>query len=332
MKYPIVLFGNYLENLDLILEKNKSILLCTRRNFNTNKIKSFRFTHLKISSKPTKNDIQKYFSQVENIFTEYIVAIGGGSVIDTAKMIKLQFKDRFKELAESIKLIAIPTTFSSAESSKYAVIYSNDYMYKYVISEEFLISDYIIVDKNLSAELNFDLIFFNSIDVLSNLVESYFSEKSAEINIISAISLFFDSIEKTIIEKDSIARENLHICSILSGIAINYSGVSAVHILANFLEEIKNISHGEAISIFLPVFLKFHKEKNTKYQNLTEKLNFDLLEKLNSLYDKFNIYSKIKNFISKQNIDQIYRELKNYRIEESLYVFEILKELEKFLR
>lgn len=329
MKYSTILFGDYVRFLNLIVKKNKEIVLCSRRNFEINNTNFPIFNHLRISSKFTEYNIKSYFSQIRNVFVDYIIAIGGGSVIDLAKFIKLELRNKYKNLSENIKLIVVPTTFSSAESSKYAFVYSNDYFNKYYVSDEYLIPDYIIIDKNLSSELNFDLSFFSSICSLSNLIQVYFSEKIVDIDVISAISLFFDSIEEAITNKNPDARENLHICSVLSGIAMSQlNEFPILHLLAINLETIENVSYGEAISAILPIFLEYYKD-SPEYRHLLKVLNFDLMKKLNLLYDKFNIYSKIKNLISEKSVNQLYERFKYYRIKQPL--FDILERL-KYVR
>lgn len=207
-----------------------------------------------------------------------VIAIGGGSVIDTGKAIAgLMTNEGCIEdylegvgigrrmVADPAPFIAIPTTAGTgSEVTKNAVITCSVKKYKKSFRDDRLMPDIALVDPALTLTLPPNNTATSGMDALTQLIESYVSKKAQPIPealAIHGIKLAGNSLTRAYDQgQDLEAREAMAMASLLSGICLANSGLGAAHGIAAALGSHYGIPHGLACSILLPYVMEFNME------------------------------------------------------------------------
>jgi alcohol dehydrogenase class IV len=212
--------------------------------------------------------------------SEIIIAVGGGSVIDMAKLINsfaatklspeklIKQQDAFSD--KLLPLIAIPTTAGSgSESTHFAVVYYNGE--KNSLANIKLKPDYVILDPDFLKSSSKNLISCSGFDAFSQAVESFWSVNSTSKSLkyaLKAMKLIKLNISPAVKDDNFKAKSMLLLAAHLAGKAINISKTTAPHALSYTLTTEFNIPHGHAVALFLGKFLKYNFELNS-----TSKIN-----------------------------------------------------------
>lgn len=200
-----------------------------------------------------------------------IVAIGGGSVLDCAKIVGarivrpektvLQMTGLFKIMKKLPPLYAVPTTAGTgSEVTVAAVVTDAKTHYKYPVSDLNLIPAYAVLDPALTLGLPPDLTATTGMDAMTHAVEAYvnkFSQKSSDQYALNAVRLLFANLEKAFADGTDIeARANLLQGSMEAGLAFTRSYVGYVHGIAHGIGGLYGVPHGLANAMILPVVLE----------------------------------------------------------------------------
>ena len=299
-----------------INDKNfkKIFLLCGKKSFitsgaedliknliNKKKVKFF----YKRSELPVLEELREIIVDIKKFKPNLILAIGGGTIIDYAKMsnvvdtrddladLIINYSYPFKE--KLTKLAVIPTTAGSgAEVTSNAVIYVNGV--KHSFESNLLIPDYfflipnflISAPKKIKASAGFDAIaqaLESLVSKKSNTNSVEYATKSLKISLDSYVSFLQDPNLKNAAE--------MSIASNLAGKAINISKTTAPHAVSYPFTSLFNISHGHAVSLFFEKFFEFN------YKNIYKsETNFDLKKRFDLIFDIFGV-KNILEFNSK---------------------------------
>tara|TARA_B100000029_G_scaffold176343_1_gene173667 strand:- start:4700 stop:5806 length:1107 start_codon:yes stop_codon:yes gene_type:complete len=291
-----------------ILHKSiKKILLISGQNtyYKTGAKEKFKsilktketFLYIKKSNIPDYYELKKIISYKNLIKPDFIIAIGGGCVMDYAKICsvvnsqknlkeKIINSDLFYD--KKVKVLAIPTTTGSgAEVTSNAVIYINNIKYSvegdnikpdfYSIVPEFLISS----SRKIDASSGFDAI--------SQAIESLFSKKSNPSSILFAkksLNILLENYISFLRKKNLKNSYKMALGANLAGKAISISKTTAPHALSYPFTALYNVPHGHAVSLTLNKFLKFNYfNLNQSNSNFDLNKRFDLLFKLTNTKD-----------------------------------------------
>ena len=279
-----VLFNNSsLEYLTKYLKEKspKNILLVTgKKSYITsgaqleleNLLKDYSWTRFfDFEENPKLEDVQKGVNIFNKDKCDFIVAIGGGSVMDMAKLINY-FNNKSKPYEHHLKsnenadgivsMAALPTTAGSgSESTHFAVVYHNKI--KYSIANPFLLPEVVCIIPKFTYKINNYLTAVTSLDALSQAVESFWSIHSNDESLIyarEAIEIIWEYLPAVTRHKDVNARGMLCKASNLAGKAINITKTTAPHAFSYFLTQKLRLSHGHAVAITLPFFCKYNYE------------------------------------------------------------------------
>lgn len=194
------------------------------------------------------------------------LALGGGSVIDTAKAIGMltanggnveEYQMDGRQVVKTPPLfIAIPTTSGTgAEATKTSVVLNNHNGLKKSLYHTTMIADIVVLDPVLTAGLPKSITAATGMDALSHAIESFVSLNASpltEMYGLKAIELINTSLNTACqCPEDLKARGNMMLGSYLGGLAIT-AGIGIAHIMAQPLGAMYKIPHGDACSIFLP--------------------------------------------------------------------------------
>ncbi|NLB34311.1 MAG: phosphonoacetaldehyde reductase, partial [Elusimicrobia bacterium] len=223
--------------------------------------------HSDFTANPKFSDIKKILSEFRDFNPDMLIAIGGGSVIDTAKLLSVFPDDEetcFKIIkgelpvpVRTLPFVAVPTTAGSgSEATKFAVVYDN--FTKYSVSSDNVLPDIVILDATLTQSLTKKQRLISAFDAFSQAVESYWALRSTEESRAyskESIELII-SIYDRLIDQPSIEDlEKMLYASFLAGKAINISTTTAPHAASYTLTSKHNIPHGYAVILTLPYFL-----------------------------------------------------------------------------
>ena len=292
------------KDLSLFLknEKNKKILiLCGDKSYKasgadklinnliTNQNTQYYFKKFPY---PDLNELKHIISLIKNFLPDLIIAVGGGSVLDYAKIANVLTDSHnlddeitnstYKIKQKFTKLVAIPTTAGSgAEVTSNAVIYIDKI--KYSVEGEQLRPDFFFLIPELVIGASNKIKSSAGFDAIAQAMESLISKKSNEKSVDFAkksleISLkyYLDFLKKPNQENTSA----MCLAANLSGEAISISKTTAPHAVSYPFTSIYNVSHGHAVSLTLNKFLKFN------YQNLDiANCNFDLKSRFQIIFD-----------------------------------------------
>ena len=222
---------------------------------------------------PTIDDVERARAQYQLTNAKAIVAVGGGSAIDCAKVVGARIACPKKSVAHmrgllrvmrrTPLLIAIPTTAGTgSETTLTAVITDSKTHHKYPINDFALIPDYAVLDASLTVGLPAYLTATTGMDALTHAVEAYighsttrFTRRMAE----NAVRLIAENLHDACVNGSNLrARENMLHASYCAGIAFSRSYVGYVHGLAHALGGQYGIAHSLANAVILPKMLRHY--------------------------------------------------------------------------
>lgn len=202
-----------------------------------------------------------------------ILAVGGGSAIDTAKGVKIKLADdgidlmNFKAVLRMVKptrpLIVIPTTAGTgSEVTSAAVISDSDKGIKLSLISPSMPPNTAVIDPRMTATLPPRLTASTGMDALTHAVEACLGIQKNPISdavATSAIRLIFNNLVEAVRNgKNLQARLAMANAATLAGIAFSNSMVTMVHAIGHSLGAVCHLPHGDAMAICLPDVLEFN--------------------------------------------------------------------------
>ena len=226
---------------------------------------------------------------------DLIVAVGGGSSIDTAKGISIIIAnpDRSDVVSlngasntknKGLPIIALPTTAgTAAEVTINYVITDPEREIKMVCVDEHDIPIIAIVDTELMASMPKSVASSTGMDALTHAIEGYITKSRnimSQMFSMKAIQLIYDNLAKAVNEKDQDAINKVGLGQYIAGMAFSNVGLGIVHSMAHQLGAVYDTPHGLANAILLPTVMEFNGE--VSYEEfrkiLTEAMHIDATE------------------------------------------------------
>lgn len=216
-----------------------------------------------------------------------VLAIGGGSVIDTSKLIAMLATNegccedyqlnRRKVQNKPLFYVAMPTTCGTgAEATKVAVVFNEKEGWKKAVYDTSMIADTVILDPIAIAVLPTKIAVFTGMDAIVHAMESAVSTGANSISQMyshAALKLLYNNICKIVDDpSDMEAKSNMLLGSYLAGCALT-AGAGLAHIVGQPLGALYHVPHGASCSIFLIPTLKLNKDyAQQQYINLAKTL------------------------------------------------------------
>lgn len=280
-----ILSGFEVKKILLVTGKNSYNQCPIRRKVESNLKNIIIFRYCDFDINPRAEDLIKGADLVAAFNPDAIVAIGGGSVLDTAKLLSIlpvdaesiihTIKGEIKITRRKRKLILVPTTAGSgSEATHFAVAYIDKV--KYSITSEYLLPDAIILDPEFTDTMPKELTAITAFDAFCHAVESFWSlgvtqesKKYAK----ESMQIILEVFENLMNTSDSLSRDKMMRASFLAGKAINISKTTAPHALSYALTQNFGIPHGLAAMLLLPAFFNFN--TNINRMNLNVGVSFN---------------------------------------------------------
>ena len=241
-----------------------------------------------IQPEPTEDQIRAGVREIERVGADAIIAVGGGSVMDAAKAMRLfaespelsvrelslPFLDarkriaRFPQVKHQLALIAIPTTSGTgSEVSPAAVISVGDR--KVTLVDYTLVPDMAIIDPLLTISLPPQVTADTGIDALTHALEaavSIFASPFTDAFCMQAVNLILDALPRAYENgSDLEARTAMANAATIAGLAFSNAFVGLNHALAHAVGARFGIAHGRANAIFLPHVLRYNASVPSKF-------------------------------------------------------------------
>lgn len=223
-----------------------------------------------INSEPTDKMVYQGVKTYKETNCDFLIAIGGGSPIDTMKAIGAMLTNpgtladyMGKEIiALPPALIAIPTTAGTgSEATQFTIISDTQTEVKMLLKGAPLLPELAIVDPELTLTSPPKVTAATGIDALTHAIEAYTSKKSQPMSdtfAVSAVKRVFKNLLTAYKDgKDIEARKEMSIAALEAGIAFNNSSVTIVHGMSRPIGALFHVPHGLSNAILLSECLKF---------------------------------------------------------------------------
>lgn len=227
-----------------------------------------------IKPNPTISNVKKGLRVAKKYHCDYIIAVGGGSVIDTAKAIGIVFNNpEFKDIKSlvgvantknrSLPIIALPTTAgTAAEVTINYVITDEEEIVKLVCVDTNDIPVLSIVDTELMAAMPASTSAATGMDALTHAMECYITKGAWEMSdmyALQAMKLIYENLESAV-AKNRTAMEKMALAQYIAGMGFSNVGLGIVHSMAHQLGAVYDTPHGVANALLLPYVLEFNGE------------------------------------------------------------------------
>ncbi|GGK95761.1 bifunctional acetaldehyde-CoA/alcohol dehydrogenase [Streptomyces flaveus] len=241
-----------------------------------------------VEPEPSIDSVQRGARLMRDFRPDTIIALGGGSPMDAAKVMWLlyeqqaagkdldfadmrqKFSDirkrafRFPVLGEFARLVCIPTTSGTgAEVTPFAVISDPATGKKYPLADYALTPSVAIVDPLLTADLPPALAADSGFDALTHAIEAYVSVYANDFTdgpALHAIRLIFDHLDAAVNNRagSAEAREKMHNAGTIAGMAFGNAFLGIVHAMSHTLGATFHIAHGRTNAVLLPHVIRYN--------------------------------------------------------------------------
>ncbi|MEM0088289.1 MAG: iron-containing alcohol dehydrogenase [Archaeoglobaceae archaeon] len=277
-----------------------------------------------VEPEPSLDTAFKCAKIAKELDPQLIIAIGGGSVLDVAKMARIlmeididpvgitPFIDLFElGYKKKAKLIAIPTTSGTGADATWACVLTDKVENrKMTPANKEIIPDVSILDYRIVEKMPQHLIAGTGMDALTHAVEGLvsiwrndFSDAMCE----KALEIILENLEKSY-AGDLSARAKMHIAATMAGIGFGNSQVGLVHALGHSFGAIFKLHHGMSVGLFLPYVLQYYRNSDDAKRTLdkvSKKIGLEnmdaLIKEIFELMKRINVPTKLSEVVNEKN-------------------------------
>ncbi len=256
---------------------------------------------------------------------DWIIAIGGGSALDAAKVMwvfyeypELAFRDiipvgSIPELRKKARFAAVPSTSGTAsEITAFSVITDTENHIKYPIVSPEIVPDIAVIDPVIPSKMPPHITANTGMDVLAHSLEAYVSKAATSFTdplASEAVRLIDKYLLRVFRDgEDMEGREGMHNASALAGMAFSNCSLGLVHSLAHKIGGEFGITHGLANAVLMPYIIQFNKKYTDKYADIEKLLGID------------DLPAYVKKLNAAQNIPLTLQDVKEVEIKEDKFL------------
>lgn len=281
---------------------------------------------------PQSEDLDKGILLLEKYQPDLIIAIGGGSVIDMAKLMRFFYsysgdkkKNIYQRKKPLIPLIAIPTTAGTgSEATHFAVLYMEKV--KYSVAHKDVLPDIAIVDPQFTFNVPKYLSACTGFDALAQAIEAYWNVNAtgeSDEYAIKAVKLLWPNLELAVNAPTEDVREKISEGAYWAGRAINITKTTAPHAFSYPFTTYYGLPHGHAVALTFPFFFQLNlsgidlkKEVDSMKYNSKMEILIEILDNKNIDWKNYlaniGLFSckrmkdcKVSFLLDKVNIDRL---------------------------
>lgn len=281
---PLVYCGdNALETIERIIQSGEKVVVFTDGSILANGLLEKPLAYLEragakatvfddLATEPSVYEAEKTIRRFRAEKADLIMAVGGGSVMDVAKLCSILDTDEYTifDLLENpaaahktVRTVMIPTTAGTgSEATPNAIVLVPEKELKIGIVNPAMIADAIILDASLLLRLPPKICAATGIDALAHAIECYTSNKAtpfSDLFALGALKLIHANLWKAYDEPDCLeAKRNMLLASFYAGVSIAAAGTTAVHALSYPLGGKYHIAHGVSNAMLLAPVMRFN--------------------------------------------------------------------------
>lgn len=225
-----------------------------------------------VPPEPEDRQVREIFGQVKDSGAQLLAAIGGGSVMDTAKIISVMLTnpDYYDDLTDQSKirrpglpLFAVPTSAGTgAEATPNAIVLIPEKKLKVGVVHPYFLPDKVLLDPLLTRSLPQSVTAATGLDAFCHCIETYISRKTnpfARVFGLRGMELISQNLRRAYADGEDLeAREQMLLAAFYGGVAITASSTVAVHALSYPLGGSFRIPHGISNAILLPFVMRYN--------------------------------------------------------------------------
>lgn len=272
-----------------------------------------------ITPNPEISTVEALYQEYKSIKLRGIIAVGGGSVIDAAKILSVILPSQKKNpLSQYIAaptydfwhhhlpVIAIPTTAGTgSEVTPFATLWEKEKRKKYSITGFKVYPEKAILDPRLTLSLTKEATLFTGLDATSHALESIWNKNKTPLSEIiswNALEIIAENFSHVLLDPLNInARERMQYASLLAGLAISQTRTAIAHSISYPLTYKYDIPHGLAASFTLPFLI------NENLNNFPTK-NKPIALKMKYLLESFDLKNEINKYI-RDDLSTLFNEM-----------------------
>ena len=247
-----------------------------------------------VPPEPSVAQVNHIFEQAKAVNCDLLVAIGGGSSMDTTKLVSLMLRNEVtleqmvkgaKPTVKGVPTLMVPTTAGTgSEATPNAIVLVPEENLKVGIVCDFEVADAVILDPELTQGLPPNITANTGVDALCHLMECYISKKANPLSdafALAGIRLVGESLRQCYNNgSDLEAREKMLLAACYGGICIASSSTTAIHALSYPLGGRYHIPHGLSNAILMPLVMDINKLSCLdKYFEMAKALGIDVTGK-----------------------------------------------------
>lgn len=274
-----------------------------------------------VQPNPDLRDVDRQGASLRNLQPDIMIALGGGSAMDTAKgLARLLSQPRGSSLcghfrhgeaftdSPAVSIAAIPTTSGTgAEVTPFGTIWDFEQGRKYSVTGQDLFSRMALLDPNLTLGLPEDVTISSGLDALSHALESCWNHDASPVTlslVTHSVRLILDALPRLLSEPDHReTRARMMEASLLAGLAISQTRTALAHSISYPLTTEFNLPHGFACSFTLPALVRFnHEVDDGRIEALARALNYSNVEAfataIEAVFEELGVGSHLKRWVT----------------------------------
>jgi len=243
-----------------------------------------------------------------------ILAVGGGSVIDSAKVLALTIPSKIDKVLTAVlcqgqksnwltklRVVAIPTTSGTgAEVTPFATVWDTAHHKKYSLAGDHVYPDIALLDPELTLTLPKKETLYTGLDTVSHALESLWNINRTPVSqayAIQALELAEKALPLVLSDPNNLcAREHIQQASVLAGLAISQTRTAIAHSISYPLTSYFNVPHGLACSFTLPVIIEYY------LQHCDDEIAQALMIRIKHMLTKLDLLRHIKSYLTKEDL------------------------------
>ena len=297
---------------------------------------------------PTLTTIEEAFAIMKPFEPDVIIALGGGSPMDAAKILWLKYEQpdtdftdismrfmdirkricQLPELGKKAMMVAIPTTSGTgSEVTPFSIITDDKSGVKYAIADYALTPSMAIIDPNFVDGMPKGLTSASGIDALVHAVEAYVSCMATNFtnsNALEACKLVFKYLSRSYHEgaNDPIAREKMHYAATIAGMAFANAFLGLCHSMAHKLGAMFHVPHGVANALLIRQIIKYNATDCPKKQATFPQYKYPCaIERYAQIADELKLGGSTNEEKTQLLIDAIDKLMKDIELPNSIREF-----------
>jgi alcohol dehydrogenase class IV len=262
----------------------------------------------RVPGEPTLDEITLLIQRAHAHKAEWIVGIGGGSVLDVAKATAGLFRASHPPVyyqegglleEPGLPFIAVPTTAGTgSEATSNAVIINPAKKVKLSIRDKSFLPRKVILDSALLEGIPRSILLYSALDAYVQSYESFVSRGATwftETLALKALAIIDSHIIGAVEGENADDRNALLLASYLAGVAFHSSRLGVIHGVAHPLGALYEVPHGLVCAVSFPIAIKINQDSiGEKYDVLSETVNRDFYTRVTELLEKFALCSPFK--------------------------------------